>query len=182
MPRVRYLDEFAAREIVEELTYHLFPGTPAFRLNGEQGRTRLLSALNQIRWSRYRTLQEKAAALHYFLNRNHPYVDGNKRFAVAAMEVFLYQNMAALMATPDEVTEFALSVAKGDLDLDGSFDFLRRRTVRAEWEPKTFEHWLSRLTPDELDVVVNAYDTSESNIPSRWKRVHDGFGVLVGAR
>ena len=38
------------------------------------------------------TLPEKAAALGFSLAFNHPFVDGNKRVAHAAMEVFVLMN------------------------------------------------------------------------------------------
>ncbi len=40
----------------------------------------------------YPSLAEKAGALAYSLVKNHPFVDGNKRIAHAAMEVFLVLN------------------------------------------------------------------------------------------
>ena len=76
MNRLHYLDEHEIRSIAESLTRDLFPGTPAFRLAGAEGAARLESALAQPRWAHHRTAQRKAAALHYSLNKNHPYVDG----------------------------------------------------------------------------------------------------------
>jgi death-on-curing protein len=40
------------------------------------------------------TLEDKAAALGFSLAQNHPFVDGNKRVAHAAMETFLMLNGA----------------------------------------------------------------------------------------
>jgi Fic family protein len=55
----------------------------------------------------YPTLAEKAAALALSLAGNHPFVDGNKRVAHAAMEVFLVLNgreIEAKALTPDPPT------------------------------------------------------------------------------
>lgn len=58
---------------------------------------------------------EKAAAYHYHLCANHAFVDGNKRIAVAAAEVFLILNGYDLAATDDELEELTLGVAGGPL-------------------------------------------------------------------
>lgn len=50
----------------------------------------------------YPTLTEKAAALGYSLVRSHGFVDGNKRIAHAAMEVFLVLNGVEITAAIDD--------------------------------------------------------------------------------
>ena len=72
MSRLHYLDEGEIHSIVEALTQDQFPGTPAFQLAGAEGVARLESALAQPHWPHHRTAQQKAAALHYSLNKNHP--------------------------------------------------------------------------------------------------------------
>lgn len=59
------------------------------------------------------TLPAKAAALGYSLALNHPFLDGNKRVAHAAMEVFLNLNGFALMADVDEQERLMLDIAAG---------------------------------------------------------------------
>ena len=61
----------------------------------------------------YQTLAEKAASLGYSLVLNHPFVDGNKRVAHAAMEVFLQLNDVAIGATVDEQEQLMLELAAG---------------------------------------------------------------------
>lgn len=56
----------------------------------------------------------KAAALAYSLALNHPFIDGNKRVAHAAMEVFLNLNGLELAADVDEQEALFLAVAAGD--------------------------------------------------------------------
>ena len=102
MPRLHYLTEQHAHDLVISLTEQVFPDTPAFQLRGDEGRNGLLSALDQPCWAYYRTLPEKAGALHFSLNKNHPFADGNKRFALTAMEVFLFMNRALLVASTAE--------------------------------------------------------------------------------
>ena len=56
---------------------------------------------------------EKAAALCYSLCSNHPFVDGNKRVAHAAMEVFLRLNGREIAASIDEQERLMLGIASG---------------------------------------------------------------------
>ena len=56
---------------------------------------------------------EKAAALCYSLCSNHPFVDGNKRVAHAAMEVFLLLNGREIAASIDEQERLMLGIASG---------------------------------------------------------------------
>jgi death-on-curing protein len=58
-------------------------------------------------------LPSMAAAYHYHLCANHPFLDGNKRVAVAVAEVFLRANGLQLEATDDEIVELTLGVASG---------------------------------------------------------------------
>lgn len=55
----------------------------------------------------------KAAALGFSLALNHPFTDGNKRVAHAAMEVFLVLNGLELTGTVDEHERVMLDLAAG---------------------------------------------------------------------
>src|SRR5687767_4424061 len=59
----------------------------------------------------YPTLAEKAAALGFSLIKNHPFVDGNKRTAHAAMEIFLVLNGFEIDAPIEEQANVILQVA-----------------------------------------------------------------------
>ena len=76
----------------------------------------LESALAQLRSTfdgvdLYPSLAEKAAALGYSLVQNHPFLDGNKRIAHAAMETFLILNGLEVDATIDEQEQLMLGLA-----------------------------------------------------------------------
>lgn len=58
---------------------------------------------------------ELAALYAIAIARNHPFVDGNKRMAFAAMVLFLSLNGLELEAPEVEATVVALSMAAGDL-------------------------------------------------------------------
>ena len=64
----------------------------------------------------YPDTHTKAAALLHSLARNHALVDGNKRLAWLASYVFLDINGHRVSASNDEVVEFVLAVAAGELD------------------------------------------------------------------
>ncbi len=64
----------------------------------------------------YPTLAEKAAALCHSLVQNHPFLDGNKRTAHAAMEVFLLLTGHEIEASVDEQQSVMLDIASGKMD------------------------------------------------------------------
>lgn len=156
MSRLHYLDEREVRSIIETLTHDLFPETPAFQLAGDEGAGRLDSALAQPQWRHYRTAQQKAAALHFSINKNHPYVDGNKRLAVAAMEWFLFRNSFALMATSEELLDFSLRVADDRLTREESARWVHARALRTTWTEERIHTWFEALTTERLDELVAA--------------------------
>jgi death on curing protein len=63
----------------------------------------------------YATLAEKAAALGFSLALNHPFVDGNKRVAHAAVETFLVLNGYELAADVDDAERTMFALAAGML-------------------------------------------------------------------
>jgi death on curing protein len=63
----------------------------------------------------YTTPIDKAAALCFSLAMNHPFIDGNKRIAHAAMAVFLDLNGFAIEAPVDDQECLMLDLAAGKL-------------------------------------------------------------------
>ena len=70
-----------------------------------------------------------AASLAYGLARNHPFVDGNKRTAAVACELFLARNGATLQADNVELYPVYLSLAEGSLAENELADWLRPRLL-----------------------------------------------------
>jgi death-on-curing protein len=96
---------------------HLFEsaiGTPQATFDGE-----LLHA----------SIVEQAAAYLFHLCQNHPFVDGNKRIALMATIAFLGLNDYRLDADEDELVEFVLRIAAGDLSKFEVGVFLKQRVV-----------------------------------------------------
>ena len=63
----------------------------------------------------YNDLIEVAAAYLFFICRNHPFVDGNKRTALVVSFGFLDVNGFEVMASPEDAYLTILSLAAGEL-------------------------------------------------------------------
>jgi death-on-curing protein len=75
------------------------------------------------------TLIEKAGALGFALAQDHPFVDGNKRVAHAAMATFLLLNGAEIGATVDEQEHLMLALASGRVSRNELVDWLRQHVT-----------------------------------------------------
>ena len=75
---------------------------------------------------------EIAAAYLFYLCGNHPFIDGNKRTALAACLVFLESNdlLPDTKLPTDEWEEFVLDVAASRIDRDATTRHLRRLPKR----------------------------------------------------
>ena len=51
----------------------------------------------------YPTIQQKAAKLGYFLIKNHPFIDGNKRVGILTMFTFQQINRVEIACTEDDL-------------------------------------------------------------------------------
>lgn len=66
--------------------------------------------------SPYPELEDKAAALFYFMVKDHPFKNGNKRIAVTTLLVFLAESGKWIEVSPDELYRVAKAVAESDRD------------------------------------------------------------------
>ncbi len=73
---------------------------------------------------------ELAATYAVGIASNHPFIDGNKRIAFAALGQFLIDNGAVLTATDDDATNVMLAVARSEVNIEQLTEWLRPRTVR----------------------------------------------------
>ena len=155
MARLYYLAEEDVPELAERAA-RIFRDERAFVLRGREAEGLLFSALAQPRWPHHRTLQQKAAALHYSLCLNHPFLDGNKRFALVAMDTFLARNAAWLLASDDELVDFSVKVADHQLSREESIPFVENRTVRFHWGEARIDAWLNSVPPGDLVAIKGA--------------------------
>jgi len=77
----------------------------------------LESALARPRSGYYKSLSLQAAALMHSLAKNHAFVDGNKRMALALTATFLLMNKLNLTSSTDESEAFVLKLASANKDL-----------------------------------------------------------------
>lgn len=70
---------------------------------------------------------ELAACYGWGLSRNHPFVDGNKRTAFVALELFLALNGHELTATDADCVITMLGVAAGEISERELADWIRAR-------------------------------------------------------
>jgi death-on-curing protein len=76
----------------------------------------------------YPSIPEKAAAYAFFIARNHPFIDGNKRTAVSAMLVFLELNGFDFVEDQDRIADAFEQMAAGEMDQGTFFDWVCRRS------------------------------------------------------
>lgn len=93
----------------------LYGGSPGIR------EIKLLeSALEQPRLTFGReylhdTIFKMAAAYGFHLCRNHPFIDGNKRISLVAMDIFLQRNGYEIVATEKETYKIIMQLSTGNL-------------------------------------------------------------------
>ncbi|MBR8832408.1 MAG: Toxin Doc [Chroococcopsis gigantea SAG 12.99] len=77
----------------------------------------------------YVDIIDKAAALGFSIIMNHPFLDGNKRTAHAAMEVFLLLNGFEIQSPVSEQETVILSVASGQMKRENFTEWLRQKVI-----------------------------------------------------
>jgi death-on-curing protein len=108
------------RRMIEE-----FGGDPALR---DRGLLESAVAMPEAQFGGqylHEDLAEQAAAYLFHLCRNHAFVDGNKRVALASAEVFLRLNGAVLAASNEQLEALTLGVASGRTSKSQVVDFFR---------------------------------------------------------
>ena len=96
----------------------------------------LESALFRPRTGHYRDLSEMAAALFESLLMNHPFVDGNKRVAFFATDVFLRVNGWKFRVEAEEAHRFLIGLLEsGECDLEHLLPWIRRSLARLPRRP-----------------------------------------------
>ena len=78
----------------------------------------------------YPTLFEKAAALAESLARNHPFVDGNKRMALACMRVLLKLNGFQVTASQEAKVSLILQIVEHKVTVQDVAKWLAKHTRR----------------------------------------------------
>lgn len=107
--------------VIHDRMLEEFGGSPGIRDAGA-----LESALFRPQTGYYSDVVEEAAALMESLIQNHPFVDGNKRVAFGAADVFLRLNGVVLQVEDAEAHDFIIgSMERGELDRERIDTWLR---------------------------------------------------------
>jgi len=80
----------------------------------------------------HKRLPAMAAAYLFHICKNHPFLDGNKRVAVAASEVFLSINGMRLDVTNEELKELCLGVAAGEISKNEAVVFFDKHSRKTD--------------------------------------------------
>ena len=78
----------------------------------------------------HNSIFKMAAAYGYHLCMNHPFIDGNKRIALVAMDAFLQNNGYEICATEKEVYENIIQLASGLLTKEELAGWLETNTKK----------------------------------------------------
>lgn len=117
---------------IHQAQIETFGGTSGIRgagaLNAAAGRP----AMNFGGEDLYPDLAAKAAALMHLLVMSHPFLDGNKRVAAMAAELFVELNAHELAASDRDLVEVAFSAARGEISAEALAIWFRQRLVRRE--------------------------------------------------
>ena len=120
---IEYLDV----EDLVALAARLLGDPPPFRDLGLLGSAAARPAASAFGEDAYPEIWLKAAALLQSLVKSHPLVDGNKRLGWLSTAVFLELNgVDATRASNDNVYDFVISVAAGQLSVEQIAEGLRR--------------------------------------------------------
>jgi death-on-curing protein len=76
------------------------------------------------------TLIKMAAAYGYHLCNNHPFIDGNKRIALVAMDIFLQINGIEIVASEKETYKTMIKLSSGELSKTDLTNWLHSYTVQ----------------------------------------------------
>lgn len=74
----------------------------------------------------YPDIHLKSVVLAHSLLKNHPFIDGNKRTAMMAMEQFLFINGLTITAKKGDICQLALNIENNSLDEQSIADWIEK--------------------------------------------------------
>lgn len=114
---------------IHERQIERFGGTPGIR---DEGLLESALAQPQVTFGGellHTTIYEQAAAYLYHIAMNHPFIDGNKRTAFAAMDTFLRLNGYSLNLTDEQAYRLVMQVAQGRMSKAEVSTYLEQSVV-----------------------------------------------------
>jgi prophage maintenance system killer protein len=118
-PAIRALDYEAVQHDIKQLKQALMAKGEATALFGQERENALQGILGSIDQTMfgdplYKSAEEKAANLFYFLIKDHPFSDGNKRIGSFMFLRYMQVQDMPLDISPDTLTALALLVAESE--------------------------------------------------------------------
>ena len=115
--------------IIHKDQVNLYGGSSEIRDRGL-----LDSAVNAVQASfdgeyLHKDIHERASAYIYYISQNHPFMDGNKRAALASGLVFLDMNGIETEDPSEELYEMMIEVSTGKITKEKICEVLKRLTV-----------------------------------------------------
>jgi len=95
-----------------------------------------------------------AAAYAFHICKNHPFVDGNKRSALLALETFLRANNCVLTAEQDDSANAIIAVAENRLDKAGLTEWVTKHS--RELPSLELREFFSRLEITQVYEIMQA--------------------------
>ena len=122
-------------QVEHVLQMHSFIIDETGGLHGIRDRGRLESAMvrpqqNVFGHELYQTVFDKAAAYAHAIIFDHPFVDGNKRTAMAAAFIFLEDNDYVSTAELGEIQVYALKIVLKKLEINVIAGWLKKHTQK----------------------------------------------------
>jgi len=116
---IKYLSLKEVKEICFTLVVNLMrfnEPIPEFETRFKGKLESILSLPTQFAFGQelYPSLEEKAACYLYFIIKDHPFMNGNKRLAIVTTDVFLSLNGNRLDPHWKEIYDFALHIAQNN--------------------------------------------------------------------
>ncbi|MEN8218919.1 MAG: type II toxin-antitoxin system death-on-curing family toxin [Pseudomonadota bacterium] len=115
MPAMLFLRKNEIIDIHKKLIEE-FGGTHGLRDEGALESA--LSAVENRAYYENADISTCAATYAYHMTQAHAFIDGNKRIAAAAAEIFLEINDLKLNATNDQIVELFMGIAAGNVSRD----------------------------------------------------------------
>src|SRR5436190_21554559 len=109
----------SSEQIIElhDILVQKFAGLPGIREQGLLESALAAPMMTVFGKELHETVYDKAAAYLFYIARNHPFLDGNKRTATARALLFLRSNEETPKYDVDELVEFVVKVAEGKQDI-----------------------------------------------------------------
>jgi death-on-curing protein len=80
----------------------------------------------------HESLSAMAAAYLFHICKNHPFLDGNKRVAVVAAELFLNINGMRLKVSNEDLKDICLGVAAGEISKSEAVVFFEKHADKSD--------------------------------------------------